>query len=321
MLLTVFAAGLLWLQGAGMSQPVPVHRLPPMKRAVITRLHLTPEQVQRVEQARQRRFTGVQEALKRLRLFNDMFPSGFPYNTPLPVFSSKQKAVLLRMLQDNEAFMNDTVESGSDLELYYGPPPRATGEEELALSEDYADVMDSVQRAVNSFADWNDPAMLRILVMENYGEGTPHDLRLAEKREALLPVLRSMLEEDQVWPRKTAMAMLGNMIRYLPKKSPLSCSFAAAVEDAVFSHTEDVHSAVRVEIQRNMEALHTHRSTAWLRALANNDPTVGRTHDEVDRNYAREGALRRMKEQKIPELDHPACQDAPPASAPPPAHK
>jgi len=180
--------------------------------------------------------------------------------------------------------------------------------------------MDSVQRAVNSFVDWNDPAMLGILVMEDYGQGQLHDLRLAEKRESLLPVLRSMLAEDQVWAREKAMAMLGDMIKYLPKKSPLSCSFAAAVEDAVFSHTEDVHSDVRAEIHRNMEALHTRRSTAWLRALANNDPSVGRTYSEMNRERARE-ALLRMKQQNIPELDHPACQDAPSATAPAPPHK
>ena len=316
MLLNLCAAGLLWLQGAGVSQHVP--KLPPMNRAVITRLHLTPEQVQRVEHARQRQFTGVQEALKRMQLFHDTFPSGFPYTDPLPVFSSKQKAVLMRLLQDHEAFMNDAEETDPDLELYYGPPPRARGEEIFALNGDYfEDVMASVRRAVHSFVDWNDPTMLRILVMDNLGEGSLDDVRLLEKREALLPVLRSMLQEDQVLPRKTAMGMLGEMINYLPKKSrsPLSCSFVAAVEDAVFSHTEDVHSDVRAEIQRNMETLHTHRSNAWLRAVANNDPSVGRTHDERDREYARE-VLLRMKEQNIPELDHPACQDVPASSGP-----
>jgi hypothetical protein len=320
MLLTLFAAGLLWLQGAGVSQPVPTPKLPPMNIAVITRLHLTPEQVQRVEHARQRQFIAAQKANEDWNLFKDMFPSGLPENAPLPVFSSKQKTELLRMLQDYEALRNVTVENGPDLALYYGPPPRAAGEKEFGVSaEDYGDLMESVRRAVNSFVDWNDPAMLRILVMEA-GEGMPHDPRLAEKREALLPVLRSMLQEDKVWARETAMAMLGEMIRYLPKKSPLSCSFAAALEDAVFSHTEDAHSNVRAEVQRNMEALHTHRSTAWLSALANNDPSVGRTHNEMNRKRAGE-ALLRMKEQNIPELDHPACQDAPSASAPAPQHK
>jgi len=92
------------------------------------------------------------------------------------------------------------------------------------------------------------------------------------------------------------------------------------VEDAVFSHTEDAHSDVRAEIERNMEALHTHRSIAWLRALANNDPSVGPTYDAVDRQYARETLLH-MKQQNIPELDHPACQDAPSATTPAPLPK
>lgn len=316
--LNLCAAGLLWLQGAGVSQPVPSPKLPPMNRAVITRLHLTPEQVQRVEHARQRRFIAIQKANEDFDLFYEMFPSRLPYNTPLPVFSPQQKAVLLRMLQQNESLSNVLGESDPDLAFYYGDPPRIGYEKELGVSagKDYGEFTESLKRAVHSLVDWNDPAMLRILVMEA-GEGMPHDPRLAEKREALLPVLRSMLEEDQVWARETATGMLGEMIKSLPKKS---CSFAAALEDAVFSHTEDVASNVRAEIQRNMEALHTHRSTAWLRALANNDPSVGPTHDETDRKYARE-VLLRMKEQNIPELDHPACQDVPPVSAPPPAHK
>lgn len=316
MFLDLAVAALLWLQGAGVSQPVP--KLPPMNRAVIARLHLTPEQVQRVQQARQRRFMAIQKADENYNLFYKMFPSRLPYNAPLPVFSSKQKTVLLRMLQDDESLSNVLVESGQDLALYYGDHPPIEFENELVVSagEDYGEFTQSLKRAVHSFVDWNDPAMLRILVMEA-GFGMPHDPRLAEKREALLPVLRGMLEEDNVWARETAMGMLREMIKKLPKKS---CSFAAALEDAVFSHTEDVHSNVRAEFQENMEALHTKRSTAWLRALANHDPNVDRTHNGLESRNAAQ-ALSRMKEDNIPELDHPACQDDPPASAPPPQHK
>lgn len=195
-------------------------------------------------------------------------------------FSEAQKAQLISQLQDENRFIhefNSKNQGEKSLDAEYGE----------GYGEYYSDLLDTVVK----FVDWNNPAILRVLLFSMYDPDSDFAKRLARQRTPLSDV-QDLSKSHDPFARANAAGLLGHMA----SDAALPCNAKKQVTDLMVSLADDQDENVKHHVVRGLFALGTPRALSVLERLAASDSVSVKNEDGTVSYPVREIAQRKLQE-------------------------
>lgn len=196
-------------------------------------------------------------------------------------FSEAQKAQLTSQLQDENRFIhefNSKNQGEKSLDAEYGE----------GYGEYYSDLLDTVVK----FADWSNPASLRVLLFSMYDPDSDFVKRLAVHQRTSLSDVQDLSKSHDPFARANAAGLLGHMA----SDAALPCNAKKQVTDLMVSLADDQDENVKHHVVRALSALGTPQAVSVLERLAASDSVSEKNEDGTVSYPVREIAQRKLQE-------------------------